>query len=121
MTYERLTPVRTYGQQPSAQCARSKTKKKNKETLALSAVTAAVTMHPSTIQKARHRGDMRRTVRSRVTSSLASSARRWLRTAVLRPPLASGRAAGEAQGRAADPNLAYRFGIDRIAAGIEAM
>lgn len=58
--------------------ARSKTKKKekkNKETLAPSAVTAAVTMHPSTTQQARHRGDMRRTVRSRV-SSLASSARR---------------------------------------------
>lgn len=38
-------------------------------------------------------------------------------------PLASrvGSAAGEEQGRAHDPDLAYEFGIERIAAGVEAL
>lgn len=38
-------------------------------------------------------------------------------------PLASrvGTTAGEAQGRAYDPDLAYAFGLERIAAGVQAL
>lgn len=32
-----------------------------------------------------------------------------------------GSAVGEAQGRASDPDVAFRFGVDRIAAGVEAL
>jgi len=32
-----------------------------------------------------------------------------------------GSAVGEEQGRASDPDIAFRFGVDRIAAGIEAL